>query len=61
MRALEGSRIRDVHTGNKKPNFKIRCTFLKVLVSEAGSMVLAVTADSVGGRSWLKTPRSASF
>lgn len=40
VRALEGSRIRDVHTGNKKPNFKIRCTFLKVLVSEAGSMVL---------------------
>lgn len=27
---------------NRKPNLKIRCTFLKVLVSAAGSMVLAL-------------------
>lgn len=40
VKALEGSRIRDVYTGNRKPNLKIRCTFLKVLVSAAGRMVL---------------------
>lgn len=38
--ALKGSRILDVYTGNKKPNLNIRCTFLKVLASAAGKMVL---------------------
>lgn len=48
LRALGGSRIRHAYTGSRKPNLKVRCTFLKVLVSLAGSMVLPLLQTAQG-------------